>query len=221
MKHRSAADFIPSFEIEEGELGLVPETGGGAQDASIELPAFLPHTPREPPPDLDAIFENGRQAGLAEARAEAEAAAARQAQEAEAALEQARLAWTEAVATPLADELPRALDALTNSLAETTGRLLQPFLERELRDAASRALIDQIRPLLSGGDGALIRVSGPADLLATLRGVFPAGTPVEFTQTEAVDVAIVLGETVIETRIAAWVARLRGQGPDRRRRPAA
>jgi hypothetical protein len=220
VKHRSAADFIPSFEIDEGELALLPEAGTAAPEAEIELPAFLPRTPREPPPDLDAIYENGRQAGLVEARAEAEAAAARQAQEAEAALEQARLAWTEAVATPLAAELPRALDALTESLAETTGRLLRPFLEGELSDAASRALIDQIRPLLSGQDGALIRVSGPAELLATLRSVFPAGSPVEFTETEAVDVAIVVGETVIETRIAAWVARLRGQGPDRRRRPA-
>ncbi len=221
MKHRSAADFIPSFEIGEGELALLPEAGPATPEPEIELPAFLPRTPREPPPDLDAIYESGRQAGLAEARAEAEAAAARQAQAAEAALEQARLAWTEAVAMPLATELPRALDALAERLAETTGRLLRPFLEGELRDAASRALIDQIRPLLSGGDGAVIRVSGPADLLATLRGVFSAGTPVEFAETEAVDVSIVLGETVIETRIAAWVARLRGQGPDRRRRPAA
>ena len=213
MKHRSAADFIPSFEIDESELALLPEAGTAAPEPEIELPAFLPRTPREPPPDLDAIFENGRQAGLAEARAEAQAAAARQTQAAETALEQARLAWTEAVATPLAAELPRALEALGESLAETTGRLLRPFLERELSDAASRALIDQIRPLLSGG--------GPASLLATLRGVFPAGTAVKFAETEAVDVSIVLGETVIETRIAAWVARLRGQGPDRRRRPAA
>jgi hypothetical protein len=221
VKHRSAADFIPSFEIDEGELALLPEAGTAAPEAEIELPAFLPRTPREPPPDRDAIYESGRQAGLAEARAEAQAAAARQVQEAEAALEQARLAWTEGVATPLATELPRAIEALAESLAETTGRLLRPFLEGELRDAASRALIDQIRPLLSGADGALIRVSGPVDLLATLRGVFPAGTPVEFAETDAVDIAIVVGETVIETRIAAWVARLRGQGPDRRRRPAA
>lgn len=221
MKHRSAADFIPSFEVGEGELALLPEAGTATPEPEIELPAFLPRTPREPPPDLDAIYESGRQAGLAEARAEAEAAAVRQTQAAEAALEQARLAWAEAVATPLAAELPRALDALTESLAETTGRLLRPFLEGELSDAASRALIDQIRPLLSGRDGAVIRVGGPADLLATLRGVFPAGTAVEFAETEAVDVSIVLGETVIETRIAAWVARLRGQGPDRRRRPAA
>lgn len=221
MKHRSAADFIPSFEIGDGELALLSEAGTATPEPEIELPAFLPRTPREPPPDLDAIYESGRQAGLAEARAEAEAAAARRAQAAEAALEQAKLAWTEVVATPLATELPRALDALAERLAETTGRLLRPFLEGELRDAASRALIDQIRPLLSGGDGSLIRVSGPAELLATLRGVFPAGSPVEFTETEAVDVSIVLGETVIETRIAAWVARLRGQGPDRRRRPAA
>ena len=112
MKHRSAADFIPSFEIDESELALLPEAGTAAPEPEIELPAFLPRTPREPPPDLDAIFENGRQAGLAEARAEAQAAAARQTQAAEAALEQARLAWAEAVATPLAAELPRALAAL-------------------------------------------------------------------------------------------------------------
>lgn len=222
MKHRPAADFIPSFDVEDIAIEALAETVTGAADPEdIELPSFLPKTPREPPPDLDAIFERGRRAGLAEGRAEAEMQAQSLQDEAEAALAQARQAWADAVAEPLAARIPDALAALGENLADVTGRLLRPFLQSEMADAASRALIDQLRPLLSGDDGVLIRVSGPARLVETLRQVFPAGCAVEFTETDATDVSIVVGETTIETRIEAWVARLQGRGPDRRRRPAA
>jgi hypothetical protein len=222
VKHRPAGDFIPSFDLEEIDLADIAEAVTGAADPEeIELPSFLPKTPREPPPDLDAIFESGRQAGLAEARTEAQVQLAHQRQEAADALEQARQAWADEVATRLSAQIPEALQALGESLSDATGRLLRPFLDAELHDAASRALIDQIRPLLAGEDGTLIRVSGPAMLLDTLRHVFPAGCAVEFTENDATDVSIVAGETTIETRIEAWVARLEGRGPDRRRRPAA
>lgn len=222
MKHRPAGDFIPSFDFEEVDLADIAEVVTGATAAEeIELPSFLPKTPREPPPDLDAIFERGRQTGLAEARSEAEAQLARQRQEAADAFEQARQAWADDVATRLSAQIPEALQALGERLSDATGRLLRPFLDAELHDAASRALIDQIRPLLAGEDGMLIRVSGPALLLDTLRHVFPAGCAVEFTENDATDVSIVAGETTIETRIEAWVARLEGRGPDRRRRRAA
>ena len=222
MKHRPAGDFIPSFDFEEVELADIAEAVTGAADTEeIELPSFLPKTPREPPPDLDAIFERGRQAGLAEARIEAEAQLVRQSQASAEALEQARQTWADEVSARLSAQIPEALQALGESLADATGRLLRPFLESEMRDAASRALIDQIRPLIAGEDGVLIRVSGPAILLETLRHVFPAGCAVEFVENDATDVSSVAGETAIETRIEAWVARLEGRGPDRRRRRAA
>lgn len=222
MKHRPAGDFIPSFDFEEVEPADIAEAVTGATDAEeIELPSFLPKTPREPPPDIDAIFERGRQAGIAEARAETEAQLARQSQVSGEALERARQAWADEVAARLSAQIPEAFQALGESLADATGRLLRPFLDAELHDAASRALIDQIRPLLVGEDGALIRVSGPVRLLDTLRQVFPAGCAVEFTENDATDVSIVAGETTIETRIEAWLARLEGRGPDRRRRRAA
>lgn len=222
MKHRPVADFIPSFDVEEADLADITDGVTVTTDAEeIELPSFLPKTPRDPPPDLDAIFERGRQAGLAEAQLAAEAQFARQRQEAADALEQARQAWADEVAARLSAEIPRAFQLLGESLADATGRLLRPFLDDELYDAASRALIDQIRPLLAGEDGVLIRVSGPCRLLDTLRHVFPAGCAVEFTENDATDVSIVAGETTIETRIEAWVARLEGRGPDRRRRRAA
>ncbi|MGX5734420.1 hypothetical protein [Bosea thiooxidans] len=237
MKHRPASDFIPSFDSSEGfdsfdaaefelELGaeaaplapMVPEPATPAD--AIELPAFLPKTPRQPKgPDLEAVFESGRQAGLAEQQALAQQELDRQRGESARTLDEARQRWAEEVAAPLATQISQALETLGERLADRVGRLLQPFLETELRDAACRSLIAQIGPLLAGADGAAIRVSGPALLLATLREVFPPGGAVEFVENDRTEVTVVTAETIIETRIADWVSRLEGRGPDRRRRP--
>jgi hypothetical protein len=219
VKHRPASDFIPSFDAPDIAFELpVEEEITIAEPTAIELPAFLPRTPREPAPDLNAIFESGRQAGLAEAREQAQRELESERETASHALDQARQLWAGEVAGPLATQIPEALNALGESLADRVGRLLQPFLETELRDAASRALIAQIGPLLAGNDGSLIRVRGPALLVETLRGVFPADRAVEFVENDATEVTIVTADTIIETRIGAWVARLEGRGPDRRRR---
>ncbi|AMJ62642.1 hypothetical protein [Bosea sp. PAMC 26642] len=220
MRHRPASDFIPSFDGPEISFASVVEEIAVAEPAPIELPSFLLKTPREPAPDLDAIFESGRQAGLAEARAQAQQELDHHLEKAAAALAQARQQWAEEVAAPLATQIPEVLHALGESLADRVGKLLQPFLEAELRDAASRALIAQIGPLLAGSDGAAISIRGPVLLLATLRGVFPEGLAVAFVESDDTEVTIVTADTTIETRIAAWVAKLEGKGPDRRRRPA-
>ena len=238
MKHRPASDFIPSFDSSDGfdsfdaadfefELGaeaaaplapVAPEVA--APTDAIELPAFLPKTPRQPKgPDLDAIFESGRQAGLTEQQTQAQQELDRQRGEAARTLDEARQRWAEEVAAPLTTQISQALEALGENLADRVGRLLQPFLGTELRDAACRSLIAQIGPLLAGSDGAAIRVSGPALLLTTLREVFPPGGAVEFAENDRTEVTVVTSETIIETRIADWVARLEGRGPDRRRRP--
>ncbi len=237
MKHRPASDFIPSFDSSDSfdsfdaaefefELGaeaaaplapVVPEIPP-AIDA-IELPAFLPKAPRQQKgPDLDAVFESGRQAGLAEQQGLTQQELDRQRGESARVLDEARQRWAEEVAAPLATQISQALETLSESLADRVGRLLQPFLGTELRDAACRSLIAQIGPLLAGADGAAIRVSGPALLLATLRDVFPPGGAVEFVENDQTEVTVVTTETIIETRIADWVGRLEGRGPDRRRR---
>ncbi|CAN7715399.1 hypothetical protein LJR009_002216 [Bosea sp. LjRoot9] len=218
MKHRPVSDFIPSFDIEEISPPDVAAESAASDSAAVELPPFLLKLPREPAPDLDQIFENGRQAGLTEGRAETERHMTALRREAAETLAGERRSWADDVAMRLEAELPKALEALGETLSDTVGRLLCPFLEAELRDAASRALIEQITPLLAGSDGSLIRISGPARILTTLRSVFPEGRAVEFAESDAVEVAIVAQDTVIETRIEAWVARLEGKGPDRRRR---
>ncbi|MCU4179550.1 hypothetical protein [Bosea sp. BH3] len=238
MKHRPASDFIPSFDsfdADEFDFEVAAETDAPLPfiaavahepaplpvDA-IELPAFLPKSPRPPKgPDLDEVFETGRQAGLAEQQSQSQQELDRQRGEAARILEEERRRWAEEVAAPLAAQISAALDTLGESLADRVGRLLQPFLGTELRDTACRSLIAQIGPLLAGADGAVVRVHGPALLLATLRNVFPAGGAVEFVESEQTEVTVATTDTIIETRIGDWVARLEGRGPDRRRRPSA
>ena len=161
MKHRPASDFIPSFDATEIDVDIPVETIAVAEPTTIELPVFLPKAPREPPPDLSAIFENGRQAGLAEAREQARQELERERDAAARTLEEERRLWADAVAAPLATQIPEALSALAESLADRVGVLLQPFLGDELRDAACRALIAQIGPLLAGADGSRLEGRGP------------------------------------------------------------
>lgn len=215
MRSRALRDLIPCFDDEAD--ASAPEGVDAPDAAALSAPSFPALTPREPPPDLDAAFERGRQAGLEEARAASEAQLASLRQEATLALEQARLAWAGEMADALQAALQEGLQALETRLADAAGRLLRPFLAQALCDAASRALIEQIRPLLSGADGGMIEVSGPAYLLQALRRVFAPGAAVTFVESASADIRIVAGDALIETRIAAWVDRLDGLGPDPRR----
>jgi hypothetical protein len=179
MKHRPASEFIPSFDLRKARSKRSRRTRRLPR-SGCRKSRFMPKTAPDPGPDLDQIFENGRQAGRAEAKAEAEDWVARLREDHATALEAARQAWADEVATVLAAQVPQALAAIEDRLSDTVGRLLRPFLETELRDAASRALIEQVTPLLNGTDGALIRVCGPHLLVETLRRVFPAQSPVSF-----------------------------------------
>lgn len=222
MKHRSAAEFIPRFDISESDVAEIAKEAPAPQIAPVEIPPFLSKAAqREPAPDVEQIFADGRQAGLAEAQEAAQDELARLRAEHAAELERARQAWADQVAATLDAQLQPALDAIGHRIADTVGRLLRPFLEDQLRDAASRALIEQVTPLLSGTDGALVRIAGPRELVETLRRVFPPERAVNFEENDATEVTILVGETMIETRIGAWIARLDGHGPDRRRLPNA
>lgn len=221
MKLKSAGPFIPSFDELDFEETLSVPAGADVPEA-IELPSFLPRAEREPAAaDTTDLVANARLAAAAEARAAADRQIERLRAEHEAALETARRQWTDELARALSDSFARAVEEIGERIADSVGRVLLPFLGTELRDAASRALIAQIVPLFGGADGALIQVRAPADMMPALRRVFPPGQAVEFVESEGGEVRIVAGETVIETRIAAWADRLEGRGPDRRqRRPA-
>lgn len=217
MKLKSASSLIPSFDDAEFEDAMSAPASLDTPGA-IDLPPFLQRAEREPAADdTTDLIANARLAAAAEARAAADRQIERLRAEHAAALETAHRQWSEELAASLSEQFAQAVDQIGERMADSVGRVLLPFLGRELRDAASRALISQIVPLFSGADGALIQVSAPRDMTEALRRVFPAGQAVEFVESETGEVRIVAGETVIETRIGAWADKLEGRGPDRRR----
>jgi hypothetical protein len=158
---------------------------------------------------IDAAHTEGVERGSAAAMATLEAklederaAFARQ-------MASARQAWVKDEAEKLAQRLSAGLGELEARIAETTARLLEPILRAELRRQAVAALRTELEALLSHEPGIEVSVTGPEDLLQALRErlsgracaatYHPSGEP---------DVRIVAGQTILETRLAAWTAKI-------------
>jgi hypothetical protein len=148
-------------------------------------------------------FESGKAAAMAalEARLEDERASfARQ-------LASARQAWVAEEGAKLAQRLSAGLGELEARIADTTARVLEPFLEAELRRQAIAALRAELEAVLSREPGIEVGVTGPEDLLQALRdGLAGRACAATYRPSDALDVRIVAGQTVLETRLAAWVA---------------
>jgi hypothetical protein len=150
-------------------------------------------------------FDSGRAAAMAalEARLEEErAASARQ-------LAAARQAWAAQEGERLALQLSAGLDELQARLSEATARVLEPFLRAELRRQAIASLGLELEALLARDPGIGISVTGPEDLLEALRDRL-SGTACAATYLTSgePDVRILAGETILETRLAAWAAKI-------------
>ena len=150
-------------------------------------------------------FESGKAAVMAtlEARLEDQRAAfARQ-------LASERQAWVAEEAEKLGARLSAGLGELEASIAETTARVLEPFLRAELRRQAIAALRADLEVLLTKEPGISVSVAGPEDLLQALRDqlsgracaatYLPSGEP---------DVRITAGQTILETQLGAWAAKM-------------
>jgi len=105
------------------------------------------------------------------------------------------------------------MQELTATLAGSLARILKPFLVETLRQQVVDGLLEKLGVLLAHDEDVVVRISGPQDLLDSLReklGSFP--TSVEYIATEGADVRVVANHTVIETQLQAWFQRI-GAGP--------
>lgn len=187
------------------------------------LLAHLDSSGRRPAPGggvdpalLEAAAEAARRAGYAEGLAEGERRLAeerlRAARAAETRLAEAREAWTREEAGPLAERITQALATLESDLVEGAAATLRPLLPTLLAEAASRRMAEEIRRLVGGaGEEAALRVVAPADLIARLRAALGETAGVDFVEGADVDAVAALGRSRIETRLAAWAARLAAQ----------
>ena len=94
-------------------------------------------------------------------------------------------------------------------MADTTARILKPFLGAELQRRAIADLVESLTVLRAQEKAAVISVSGAADLLEALRARLEGKLDnVAYQPSQACDVRVTVGQTVLETRLGAWMARI-------------
>lgn len=170
-----------------------------ASPSSFDADSFPERDDAEPLPALDPPDEPGPDLAMA---------LAAQAAEHEAALAAARARWAAAEGAVLAERIGTAFAELEARLAAALAPLLEPFLARAAQATALDGLHDALTTLLDGGDARPITVSGPADLLAALRDRVGGRPGLGFTEAEAPDVTIALGDTRIRSQLRAWARKL-------------
>jgi hypothetical protein len=150
-------------------------------------------------------FESGKAAAEAQMAAKLEEREVAHRQE----LSSARAAWVQLESGALAEQLARGLQELEARLAEATARILRPFLGAELQRRAIADLVESLTALRAQEKAATICISGAADLLEALRAQLAGKVDnVDYRPSQSCDMHVTFGQTVLETRIGAWMARI-------------
>jgi hypothetical protein len=165
----------------------------------------------DPPADGPAEAEAR---GRREARVEAEAEFA-ETRAADLAAYEQRLAdkereFAEATADAIADRLVAGLAEIEEHLAGHVADALSRFLDTAIRNRAVGELAETVSALLASGVGTRVRVAGPEQLISRLRQrLVTRGESIAYAANEAADVTVALDDTIVETRIGAWIERLK------------
>ena len=120
--------------------------------------------------------------------------------------------WSKLEAAVLAE---RAAQAIADGLAKLRSDIvviLTPFVVEKMLQKFVDDMIGAIRTGLADGASPAIDLSGPRDLLDKI-GVALAerGLAVTLRESDDIDARVAIGSTLIETRRAEWMARLRGK----------
>lgn len=216
------------------EITLIPKGGEDEAPAPVRAVPFHPagapapaQAPAPPPrraepaavftrEDLDRAVAQARAEARAEAEAALAAAEAAHAEEAEAfdarlaqTLAAARAEWCATETEKLADAIESTFRAMEDRVADALGAILTPFLTQAMRTRALDQMTRHLCDLLAkGGRAPAITVTGPEDLVATLRQRFSHIEGIGFRPGPQADMALTCGETHIETRLAAWADQL-------------
>ena len=100
---------------------------------------------------------------------------------------------------------------LETNIASSVARILQPFLIDAVRDKAVAALVEQIAALTCSSPVPMFKIAGPSDLLDLVRAQLDKAhrTGIEYQVADSFEIRVVADQTVIETQISVWTARLK------------
>jgi hypothetical protein len=185
------------------------DAGDDARATSVERPSAGKPSPSGKVAMADEAYTKGFESGTAAAEAQAASKIAERDTLHQKELASARDAWTRLESGRLAEQLVKGLEALEARLADTTARILKPFLAAEMHHKAIADLAESLTVLRTQEKTADISISGAADLLEALRARLDGKLEnVSYHQSDARDVRVTVGQTVLETRVGAWMARI-------------
>lgn len=203
---RSVAFYLTRFDEDQPKVVepdfVIPE----APEESIVVPE------ESPPPDVLSeevrlqLIEEGRVAAAAEYAEQIEHERAGFAEH----LENERRRWASEEGERLGEQFRVALDEFTAHLEDSLGRILEPFVVREVREQMLASLLERLRLLLTDREKPVIHLSGPMDLLEAVCSKLNADDLTTcIDEVGGIDVKVRLDSTSIETRLDEWLAQLR------------
>lgn len=193
--------YLTRFDIEE------------ATELSLDLignPEQSAHWMPEPEVDLETRLAASRETGYAEGLEAARTEASAEREEAQRVFDERfaaeRQKWVVEQSDVLTEKLAAAVRQMQETLAECVGQVLRPFVIESLRKQMLLDLVEHVVGIAATHDGLTIKIAGPADLLAGLREAFAAlPLAIDYATSDGVDVRVVAADTVIETRLQAWI----------------
>jgi hypothetical protein len=199
MSALPAASFLTDFGGPAGArspaLAIVAGAGDRAASAAGEA---------------ERAYAEGVARGRAEATAALEAKLVEQNALNEQRLAEARRTWSAQEGEKLALALQTGLERMEAAIARAAARVLEPFLVEQVRHRAVSELSAQLRALVARDASLALCVSGPADLLEALRATLADGVAgLTYQPNEACELRIEAGPSVLETRLAPWLAAIR------------
>jgi hypothetical protein len=160
--------------------------------------------------EIEQAFARGLEQGQASARASLEAKLDCQQKQFESALAAERQA-RQAEAAKFAAALAAGFVSLERTIADSVGRLLRPFLAARARAQAVADLRAALVALLGKEPGIALTITGPEPLLAALRDTLPEAA-IRYLANSDCEIRVTANETVLETRLGAWLAGLEEAG---------
>jgi hypothetical protein len=196
------------------------------EDALIAPSTVYPFRPRlaAPPPEpplavarMAEAYAKGYEEGRSEARAQAEAEVAALRADFGVQLEQTMSKFSDRLGDNLAAQLASQIERLFAAMADQVALALHPIMRHVLTETSIREIAESLRTLTQEGGAITVEISGPQELVdrvwrrygesQALRGGV-AMPEVRFVIDDAIDVRARVNDTVIESRLMEWVARI-------------
>jgi hypothetical protein len=197
------AQYLARF-VSQGE----PPAEGPRRQEAASLRSLDPRHAEDQARKLEDAAARGREEGRAQAAAAFEIDLAHERAQLEARIAAARGTWVAEEGQRLGAAVATGLEQLQAEIAGSVARILKPFLAGEVREQVLASLSETMTGLVSS-TSALLKVSGPEDLLDALRERFgPTEASVVYEVAAGIEVSVVADHTVVESRLQAWIDRL-------------